>query len=82
MRSILASLNHRCCQQRRHDKVCYISRATSDADIENILRTALMYPSFTHPSCTCAMLPLDKGGVGCECDPAYSYKASAGFCVT
>ncbi|XTI92290.1 GMC oxidoreductase [Cenococcum geophilum] len=36
---------------------------TSDADIENILRTALVYPSFTHPSCTCAMLPLDRGGV-------------------
>ena len=32
----------------------------SDADIENVLRTALMYPSFAHP---CAMLPLDKGGV-------------------
>lgn len=36
---------------------------TSDADIENVLRPALMYPSFTHPSCICAMLPLDKGGV-------------------
>ena len=36
---------------------------TSDADIENIPRTAVMYPSFAHPSRTCAMLPLDKGSV-------------------
>ncbi|OCL15252.1 GMC oxidoreductase [Glonium stellatum] len=35
----------------------------SDADIENVLRSFLMYPSFAHPSCTCAMLPLGKGGV-------------------
>ena len=36
---------------------------TSDTDIENILHTVLMYPSFTHPSCICAILPLDKGDI-------------------
>jgi choline dehydrogenase-like flavoprotein len=39
------------------------SAVTSDADIENAIRSALMTPTFAHPSCSCSMMPLMMGGV-------------------
>ncbi|OCL01976.1 GMC oxidoreductase [Glonium stellatum] len=36
---------------------------STDDEIVNALKSSLMWPTNAHPSCTCAMMPLDKGGV-------------------